>query len=45
MELDKRKKDVEKIVKNKVETELLSRIPGSTSGKNKEIYVTFKYYF
>jgi len=38
MELDAKREQIKGLVKNKVETELLSRIPGSTSEKNKEKY-------
>jgi len=36
MELDRKRKELKPIVKEKVEIEILSRIPGSTSSKNRE---------
>lgn len=37
MELDRKRKEMKPVVKEKVEVEILSRIPGSTSSKNKEL--------
>jgi len=39
MELEVKREEVKGVVRERVETELLSRIPGSTSGKNKDTYL------
>ena len=41
MELERKEAEIAPLVKEKVEIELLSRIPGTSSGKNREEYVTF----
>eukprot|EP00494_Astrolonche_serrata_P032225 UN32494 len=39
MELDKKRKSIEPLVKEKVETELLARIPGSASTRDRDNYI------